>query len=85
MKSSKKKLALKKKTVFNLSNQDMKNVKGGGFLDSYFICAGWTTGCSDGCDNNNSFLLCHTDWNCTQGNCTGDCPDPDVPTDAVLV
>lgn len=29
MKNSKKKLALKKKTVFNLNDQDLKNTKGG--------------------------------------------------------
>ena len=78
MKDSKKKLSLKKKTVFNLNDDEMKSTKGGqmSFTLTEFRCdgGGFTGGCSDGCDNNNSWFICPTDWNCTEQTCTNDCP-----------
>ncbi|WP_298515527.1 hypothetical protein [uncultured Kordia sp.] len=51
-------LRLQKK---NISNLNQESVTGG------FTRGGCTTGCSDGCTPFQS------NWNCTEGNCTGDC------------
>lgn len=51
-------LSLNKKSISKL-NKD--NVQGGGLSD---YC---TFGCTDGC------TPAQTAWNCTRGNCTGDC------------
>lgn len=80
MKKTKKKLSLKKKTVFNLSDDELKNIKGGGgtidqLIDDSFLCGpGWTGGCTDGCGGGPSIIACFTDWHCTQETCTTQCP-----------
>lgn len=70
MKNSKKKLSLKKKTVFSLNNHDMQEVKGGKQIDigTLIMCdGGFSSGCTDGCD------VLNTMWNCTYATCTNDC------------
>ena len=51
-------LSLNKKSISNLTKSELQ---GGGFSD---YC---TFGCTDGC------TPAQTAWNCTRGNCTGDC------------
>ena len=72
MKNSNKKLSLKKKTVFNLNDEELNNVKGGnGITASWSGCGpGYTGGCTDGCTG--SAVLC-TQWNCSEQTCSNDC------------
>lgn len=60
-----KKLKLNKEVISNISNNEMKNLKGG-YLGFF------TTGCTDGCTGTVTF---HTAWRCTKSACTTDCPD----------
>lgn len=74
MKKSKTKLSLNKKTVFNLNDGELKNVKGGGFTGTCFWCdQDNSRGCSDGCPT-----VFETQLNCTLGTCTADCPQDQI-------
>ena len=53
-------LKLNKKSISNL---DSNQINGGEMIGD----GNFTIGCTDGC------TIFQTAWNCTRGNCTGDC------------
>ena len=66
MKDFKKKLALNKRTITNLNEDQLSRVVGGNDQE----LEGFTGGCTDGCGG--SALGC-TMWNCTEEGCSNDC------------
>ncbi|WP_165026976.1 TIGR04149 family rSAM-modified RiPP [Dysgonomonas sp. ZJ279] len=62
-----KKLTLNKSIVANLGNDELNQLKGGGF----------TSGCTDGCTTS---VIGQSYWNCTNTNCTNDCYGSGVNT-----